>query len=88
MATFYDLALQAIRKHWAENENAYPQKLLLTPAQYDELMRARRNGRVAINMGDDGLDKERFMGVPLAQSESTLGVLVTADGQEWPLAGG
>ncbi|SIR67585.1 hypothetical protein [Pseudacidovorax sp. RU35E] len=88
MATLYDLALQAIRKHWAENDNAYPQKLLLTPAQYDELMRARRNGRVAINMGDEGMDKERFMGVPLTQSDTTPGVLVAADGQEWPLAGG
>lgn len=70
---------QAIRAHWHAHEGKYPQKIVLTPAQHEDLIRLVTIGRA----GRPPVDPFEFMGCKLERGEA--GVLVSADGTEVPL---
>lgn len=81
MNNIYDRLSRVIAEHWKANENKYPQKIVLTPAQFDELSRLRQLGRMALN-DDSPVPEGNFLGVPLEQDSSTPGLLISHDGSE------
>lgn len=70
---------QAIRAHWAAHQNAYPQRIILTHAQHDDLIRLVTIGRA----GEAPADSDTFQGCKIERGNSA--VLVSADGTEVPL---
>lgn len=81
MRNIYDRLSAVIADHWKANENKYPQRIVLTPAQFEELSKLRRLGRMALN-DDSPVSGTKFLGVPLVQDPSTLGLLLAHDGTE------
>jgi len=81
MQNIYERLSRAIAAHWKANESKYPQKIVLTPAQHEELIGLRRLGRMALN-DDSAIPGNAFLGVPLEQDPSTPGVLIAHDGAE------
>ena len=77
MARLYLSMTEGVINHWKANNNAYPQKFILTPAQHKEYAETRRVG-----IGGPNTDCSVHMGVPIEISEGTPGVMVTADGAE------
>ncbi|QNK67822.1 hypothetical protein [Variovorax sp. PAMC26660] len=78
MATLYLSMTEKLSAHWKANNNAYPQKFVLTPAQrheYDES--CRMCGADPKTIGDP-----QHMGVLIEIAENTPGVMVAADGTE------
>lgn len=81
MPNIYDTVTRAIADHWKANENKYPQKIVLTPAQLQELSELCKLGRLALN-DDNPVDEAKFLGVAIEQDPSTPGVLIAHDGSE------
>ena len=77
MARLYLSMTEGVINHWKANNNAYPQKFILTPAQHREYAETRRTG-----IGGPKTDCSVHMGVPIEISEGTPGVMVAADGAE------
>jgi hypothetical protein len=77
MARLYLSMTEGVINHWKANNNAYPQKFILTPAQHKEYAETRRTG-----IGGPKTDCSVHMGVPIEISEGTPGVMVAADGAE------
>lgn len=77
MASLYLSMTEAVINHWKANCNAYPQKFVLSPAQYEGYARTRRNG-----IGGAKANINEHMGIPVEVAEGTPGVMVAADGSE------
>ena len=48
MPNIYDALVRVIADHWKAHDSQYPQKIILTPAQFDSLGEYRRIGRPAL----------------------------------------
>ena len=81
MSNIYDSLTRAIADHWKAQENKYPQKVILTPAQLEALIALRRTGLRGLG-GGQLADESKFLGVPLEQNPATPGVLIAHDGSE------
>lgn len=77
MATLYLSMTDALIKHWKAHGNAYPQKVILSPAQHHEYVESRRGG-----IGGPNIDGGVHMAVPVEIAEGTPGVMIAADGTE------
>jgi hypothetical protein len=78
MTTLYLTMTEKLTSHWRANNNAYPQKFVLAPAQRTEYDESRRMcGAPAESIGEP-----RHMGVLIEISHNTPGVMVAADGTE------
>lgn len=80
MATLYLAMTEKLTSHWRANNNAYPQKFMLSPAQRDEYLQCLRT--MTTNQGKAITAAERHMGVLIEVAENTPGVMVAADGVE------
>ncbi|RYF61699.1 MAG: hypothetical protein EOO27_01070 [Comamonadaceae bacterium] len=69
---------QAIRAHWAAHQNAYPQRIVLTPAQHDDLIRLVTIGRA----GQAPADRDTFQGCKIDRQEGAQAVLIAANDAE------
>lgn len=76
--------MNAYRAHWRAHGAAAPQKLILTPAQAEELHLCRMYGAIAMP-GGKAPPKTEFNGRPVEVSDATPGVLVAHDGTEMRL---
>jgi hypothetical protein len=85
MSKIYEAVIVAIRDHWKNHDNQYPQKILLTSAQHRELLDHRRAGSVALN-DDSKPEPDVFMGTALGVDDRTTGVVVAVDGTETALS--
>ena len=85
MPNIYESLVRVIADHWKAHDNKYPQKIILTPAQFDSLGEYRRTGRLALN-DDKAADGTNFLGVPLEQDPGTPGLLIATDGSEIAIA--
>lgn len=72
---------QAIRAHWKAHEGKYPQKIVLTPAQHDDLVRLVTIGRAGMEPVNPGI----FLGCKIERQEGAAPALVSVDGTEVPL---
>ena len=81
MATLYLPMTEAVINHWKANNNAYPQKFILSPAQHKAYIESRRAG-----IGGPDADGSVHSGVPVEISEDTPGVLIAIDGTEISLS--
>lgn len=83
MANLYDSMTQALRTHWKENDNAYPQKYVLTEASLKTLndLRTLVNSTMG-NKERPGWQTE-FLGVKIETGDSDH--MVSADGSPVPL---
>ncbi|MDQ0082961.1 hypothetical protein J2W35_003320 [Variovorax boronicumulans] len=80
MATLYLTMTEKLSAHWRANNNAYPQKFVLSTALRDEYIRDL--GLITSNHGKTVPMPEKHMGVPIEVVENTPGVMVAADGTE------
>ena len=78
-------AINAFRSHWKSHGNAYPQKLILTAEQTDDLFHGRCIGRMGFPEAGppEGL---MFFGRPIEVSNTTPGEIVACDGKATSLA--
>ncbi|MDQ0016436.1 hypothetical protein J2W23_004839 [Variovorax boronicumulans] len=77
MASLYLSMTEGVINHWKANNNAYPQKFILTPAQHAGYAETRREGIAGTNT-----NVHEHMGVRVEVAESASGVMVAADGSE------
>lgn len=84
MPNIYESLVRVIADHWKANDNRYPQKIILTPAQFEALSEYRRIGRLALN-DDKAVEVSKFLGVPLEQDPGTPGLLIASDGSGIPV---
>lgn len=85
MATIFRIAGSAIRAHWKTHNNAYHQKLVLTPEQVDDLVACQLYGQVAFP-GAIPPRRDMYMGRPIEMRHDTLGEIVAHDGTSTPLS--
>lgn len=85
MAHIYDQLLSALKAHWTAHNHAYPQKFLLSSADYSTLKDARESINLAVT-GKPLSDDTSFMGVKLEANDATPGVVVAIDGTESPIS--
>ena len=85
MANVYEATVSALAAHWAAHDNQYPQKLVLSPAHHEELLRLRRIGMEGLNTDPSKLDPSKFMGVAVVCEEGAASALMAADGTAIPL---
>jgi hypothetical protein len=78
MATLYLTMTEKLSAHWRANNNAYPQKFVLTPAQRAEYDESRR----LCHAPPESIGEPKHMGVLIEIDENTPGVMVAADGTE------
>ena len=78
MASLYLSMTAKLSEHWRTNDNVYPQKFILTPAQRAEYDDSRR----MCSAPPDTIDNPKHMGVPIQISDTTPGVMVAANGTE------
>lgn len=76
----------AFRTHWRDHENKYPQKIILTAQQAEDLYITRCYGAVADQNRKEPPPKTEFWSRPIEISDSTAGVVVAHDGTEMPLS--
>ena len=75
MANLFSSMTDAVMCHWKANNNAYPQKFVLSPTQHISYVESRRSGIGGPNVGE-------HMGVPIEVVEGGPGVMVAANGAE------
>lgn len=85
MPKIYDALVDAIAQHWKAHDNKYPQKIVLTQAQLDDLVEQRRTGRIALNI-DTEVERETFLGVRLEVDSAGPTMLIAIDGAQVPIA--
>lgn len=86
MSSIHQRITNAVRAHWQANANAYPQKIVLSPAQNTELREAQRLAGIGQGKPADApLGAGKFLGVVVEVEEGAAGVLVTHDGKHVPL---
>lgn len=82
----YHAIQQALSAHWAAHDKKYPQKVILTPAQHQELNDMRTTVSTGQpSKGPKPVAGEKFMGVPIEHSPNTPGVMIDMNGAEIPL---
>jgi len=79
MAVIFRCVNNAYRAHWKAHDNKYPQKLILTPAQADDLLLCRLYGQLAFP-GTTPPQRDRHYERPIEIREDTLGEFVAHDG--------
>ncbi len=84
LADIHSRAMNAYRAHWRAHGAATPQKLILSPAQAEDLHLCRLYGAVAVPGHKPA--KGEFNGRPVEVSDATAGVLIAHDGTEMQLA--
>lgn len=80
MTTLYLSMTEKLSAHWRANNNAYPQKFVLSPALRDEYIKCL--SLVTSNQGKTITLPDKHMGVLIEVTENTPGVMVAADGTE------
>ncbi|SOD27682.1 hypothetical protein SAMN05518800_3247 [Variovorax sp. YR752] len=80
MATLYLTMTEKLSAHWRANNNAYPQKFVLSPALRDQYLHSM--SLVTSNHGRTITMPEKHMGVRIEIDEHSPGVMVAADGTE------
>ena len=85
MSDVYMNVVHALRAHWQAHDNAYPQKIVLTPAQADRLLELQQVGMVPFPDARTTPRRDRFMGATVEVDANTSGVLIAVDGTEMPL---
>ena len=81
----YMNVVHALRAHWQAHDNAYPQKLILSPSQADRLLELQRVGMVPFPDARTTPRRDRFMGATIEVDASTSGVIVAVDGTQSPI---
>ena len=84
MSDVYMNVVHALRAHWQAHDNAYPQKIVLTPAQADRLLELQQVGMVPFPDARTTPRRDRFMGATVEVDANTSGVLIAVDGTEMP----
>ena len=82
MSDVYMNVVNALRAHWQNHNNAYPQKIVLTPSQAEQLLELQRVGMVPFPDARTTPRIDRFMNTPVETDASTSGVLIAVDGSE------
>ncbi|QNP48684.1 hypothetical protein [Diaphorobacter aerolatus] len=85
MSDIYMTVVHALRAHWKAHDDAYPQKIVLSPAQADRLLELQTVGMVAFPDARTTPRRDRFMGASIEVDAASSGVLVAMDGTEIPL---
>lgn len=75
---------EALRKHWKAHNNAYPQKLVISPAQHAQLEHVRLTIR-ATAATTSPHEPLKFLGAKLEIDETSTGVMMCVDGSIEPL---
>lgn len=75
----------AYRAHWRSHDNRYPQKLVLTTEQADDLLCCQLCGQAAFP-GATPPRRDVFNDRPIEISETTTGEIVAVDGTATPLS--
>lgn len=81
----YMSVVNALRQHWQAHNEAYPQKIILTQQQADDLLHRQQVGMVAFPDARTTPRIDRFMNTPIEIDASTTGVMIGIDGQPTPL---
>lgn len=82
------LIIERLREHWKAHDGKYPQRVLLTPAQHQQMNDWRtmsRTGEMDKSKYPKAEAGEKFMGVLIEHSDTTPGVMVDVNGAEIPL---
>lgn len=86
MSSIHQSITDAIRAHWQAHNNAYPQKIILSPAQNLELREMQRIAGIGQGKPADApLRTDKFLGVIIEVEASSTGVLIAHDGTQHPL---
>lgn len=85
MAVIFRQATNAFRTHWRAHDNKYPQRLILTPAQADDLRDCQIFGQVSFPDATPP-ERERFKDRPIEIRDDTPGEIVAHDGSVTPLS--
>jgi hypothetical protein len=87
MASHIYQAIQtALSAHWAAHDKKYPQKVVITPAQHQELNDMRATVSTGQpTKGPKPVAGEKFMGVLIEHDHNTPGVMIDVNGVEQPL---
>lgn len=80
MTTLYLQMTEKLSAHWRANNNAYPQKFVLSPALRDTYLGDLR--LLNNNVGKTVTMPAKHMGVTIEVDEASPGVMVAADGTE------
>ncbi|QIL79477.1 hypothetical protein G7047_05835 [Diaphorobacter sp. HDW4A] len=86
MSDIYMNVVHALRAHWQAHGDAYPQKIVLSPAQADRLLALQQVGMVAFPDARITPRRDRFMGARIEIDAASSGVLIAIDGTETPIA--
>ena len=82
MSDIYMNVVHALRAHWQAHGDAYPQKIVLTPAQADRLLELQKVGMVPFPDARQTPSRDRFMGAVIEVDAATSGVIIAVDGTE------
>jgi hypothetical protein len=85
MSEIYMNVVNALRAHWKAHDDAYPQKLVLTPSQADQLLELQKIGMVPFPDARSTPRIDRFMGTAIEIDPATTGIIVAADGTPSPI---
>jgi hypothetical protein len=85
MAVIFRQVNNAYRAHWRAHDSKYPQKLVLTTSQADDLLLCQRYGQVSFP-GAQPPQRDRFNDRPIEITDSTPGEIVAHDGTVTPLS--
>ncbi|MBF5004744.1 hypothetical protein [Diaphorobacter caeni] len=85
MSDIYMNVVHALRAHWQAHGDAYPQKIVLTPAQADRLLELQKVGMVPFPDARQTPSRDRFMGATIEVDATTTGVLIAIDGTQTPI---
>ena len=79
MTTLYLQMTEKLSEHWRANNNAYPQKFVLSPALRAEYVHCLELMTIP---GERDMRATKHMGVRIEIDEASPGVMVAADGAE------
>ncbi|MGN1055982.1 MAG: hypothetical protein ACI4QS_04610 [Comamonas sp.] len=83
MPNLYDALVAALREHWKIHNNAYPQRIELTPEDLQALKQARQLVNQTMNFKLAPGWEESFHGTPV--QAGNMSCLVDAQGQRIPV---
>ena len=78
----YMKVVNALRSHWQAHDNAYPQKIVLSPAQADQLLQLQRVGMVPFPDARTTPRIDSFMGAVIEVDAASSGVMISIDGTQ------
>lgn len=85
MAVIFRQVNNAYLAHWKAHDNKYPQKLILTSAQADDLVDCQRLGRYSFPDAAPPL-RDSYNDRPIEIRDDTPGEIVAHDGTVIPLS--